>query len=193
MLKAKNKKNNNFKQNTIAGFAVLFAILLASFLITLGISIFSISLKEIQITTSTRDSQIAYYVADSARECALYYDNHGTFPACIDNNCDIIRASKTPTITCNGNPIKLTFTNPFPYPKTYSTGPIPIEKFFQASSSAILAPVSDIRITKTYNQGIITTMIEAFGHNTGVIGRRVERGIRTITEAGSGPSPVLPQ
>src|ERR1035437_7066542 len=104
----KNLKKKKDSKLRIA-FAVLFAVLLASFLITLGISIFNISLKEIQIVTSARDSQIAYYVADSARECALYWDiKKGVFPACLNDgggrplDC-AVSASTTLTVTCNGN------------------------------------------------------------------------------------------
>src|ERR1035437_6524026 len=84
------QKENKFKKIILVkskdGFALLFAVMIASFLITLGISIFSISLKEIQITTSVKDSQTAYYAADSARECALYSDIRlGLFPACLDD------------------------------------------------------------------------------------------------------------
>ena len=62
-------KNNNQK-----GFALLFAVLMSSLLLTVGLSIFSIALKELSISTSGRQSQYAFYAADSGRECALYWD-----------------------------------------------------------------------------------------------------------------------
>jgi len=169
-----------------SGFAVLFAVLLASFLITLGISIFSISLKEIQIVTSSRDSQIAYYAADSARECALYWDiKQGAFPACIDSTCDFyynpngdkITAINpiSAQITCNGIPVTLTFNKSSPTGPTYDAT---YSDFFKASSTALSTPISDIEITKTYN-GVVLTIIKALGHNTNILGRRVERGIQT--------------
>ncbi|MFH1626510.1 MAG: hypothetical protein ABH971_00150 [bacterium] len=49
--------------------------------------------------------------------------------------------------------------------------------FFQASSTLLSTPVADIRITKEFNSPNVITTIEARGHNTGIIGRRVERGI----------------
>lgn len=169
-------KQKNIKSN--AGFAILFSVLLASFLITLGISIFSISLKEIMITTSVRDSQIAYYIADSARECALYWDiKKGAFPACFNSDCSsqTNSADLINPITCNGNSISLSFDK---NGSTYSTSK---PDFFKASSSA-LSPVSDISISKTFNssKNRVVTTISAFGHNTGVLGRRVERGIQQI-------------
>ena len=177
----KKQKDINLRK----GFAVLFAVLLASFLITLGISIFSISLKEIQIATSARDSQIAYYVADSARECALYWDvKYAKFPACIDSDCKNfldINGEQVPATTpidvnimCNNNLAKLTFNKK---DLTYSAN---LNNFFyNASSSVISSPVADISITKVFNSStnVVETTIEARGHNTGIYGRRVERGI----------------
>lgn len=167
-----------------AGFAVLFSVMLASFLITLGISIFSISLKEIQITTSVRDSQVAYYAADSARECALYADvKLGAFPACIDSACteffdingDTVLATspRQVNVTCNNIPATLTFTKTG---TTYTSQKL--ENFFKASTLAS-APASDIRITKQFipATSLTKTTIETWGHNTQILGRRVERGI----------------
>jgi Tfp pilus assembly protein PilX len=175
------KKRKIFFMKSNKGFAVLFSVLLASFLITLGISIFSISLKEIQITTSVRDSQIAYYIADSARECALYWDvKQGAFPACLDSSCSTVSASTTPTITCNGNPITLTFVkNGLAY-STYNASNMSniVTNFFIASSTSSSTPVADIMIKKEFISPNVVTTIEARGHNTSILGRRVERGIR---------------
>lgn len=172
------------------GFAVLFSILLASFLITLGISIFSISLKEIQIATSARDSQIAYYIADSAKECALYWDvKFAKFPSCMDSTCatylDADGNSKSAdntinvtNVTCHNTPQTLSFVKD-QATLTYSAR---LNNFFLASSTSPSSPVSDIVINKTYNTGtnrVVTTII-AYGHNTGILGRRVERGIQQI-------------
>lgn len=181
----KKQKNIKFSQ----GFAVLFAVLLSSFLITLGISIFNISLKEIQITTSARDSQIAYYVADSARECAIYWDlKEGAFPVCSDSSCNQIRNANgdlidvgntyTSNIECNNTPISLTFD------KASTTFSVSKNDFFHASSTNLSAPVSDINIKNEYYPSIngVVTTIEARGHNTGIIGRRVERGITEIIQ-----------
>jgi Tfp pilus assembly protein PilX len=56
------------------GFALLFSVLIASLLLTIGLSIFSIALKELAISTATRQSIHAFYAADSGREYARYQD-----------------------------------------------------------------------------------------------------------------------
>lgn len=185
----------NLKSNR--AFAVLFSIMLASFLITLGISIFSISLKETSITTSVRDSQIAYYIADSARECALYWDvKKGAFPACLDSGCSTdtsVEALTIPSITCNGiNIIKAT-SNTDPDPTHLKISKLSgssvyqsniVTNFFKASSTSDIPPMADMSVIKEWvgddTTGYIRTTINTWGHNTGIIGRRVERGIKQV-------------
>lgn len=178
MIKFFIKKNNFKKESKNKGFAILFAVLLASFLVTLGISIFSISLKEIQITTSIRDSQIAYYVADSARECALYWDakKEGSFPVVLINEFE--NGEGRSDITCNGNPISLYFKKESP--NTYKSEVK--DPFFQASSTSSSTPTAKIQIIKIFNPDnqSVQTSIESYGYNTSIIGRRVERGIKTV-------------
>lgn len=182
--------NKKLNLKSKSGFALLFSVMLASFLITLGISIFSISLKEIQIATSVRDSQVSYYAADSARECALYADAKlAAFPTCLDSNCENIydidgnaipvlsNDVRTVNVTCNGISSPLIFRrNGLTYTSDKTL------KFFQASKDLDSSPAADISITKQFVQSTsrVVTTIDALGHNTKVIGRRVERGIRQI-------------
>lgn len=56
------------------GFTILLAALVASLVLGLGVSIFSIARKSITLSTMGRDSQFAFYAADTAAECALYWD-----------------------------------------------------------------------------------------------------------------------
>ncbi|MBI5004629.1 MAG: hypothetical protein HZC04_00370 [Candidatus Lloydbacteria bacterium] len=57
-----------------AGFVLLYAVLVASIALSVGLSIYSIALKELRISSSSRDSQLAFYAADAGTECALYWD-----------------------------------------------------------------------------------------------------------------------
>lgn len=56
------------------GFALLFSVLIASLLLSIGLSIFNITLKELAISTAIRHSVSAFYAADSGREQAIYND-----------------------------------------------------------------------------------------------------------------------
>lgn len=62
------------------GFTLMLATLIASLLLILGASMFGITRKEIILSSIGRDSQFAFYAADSGAECALYWDiRHDVF------------------------------------------------------------------------------------------------------------------
>jgi len=181
------QKNNSNKKNN-KGFAMLFAVLTSSLLVSIGVSILGISLKEIQIATSARDSQTAYYAADSARECALYWDiKQGAFPACFDSSCSNLGDEAVQVdIKCNGQNKTLTFSKQddgVTYQSTNASG----NKFFKYSTSNddLIQPEADVYVSKEYvsDSDSINTIIQTQGHNTGVVGRRVERGIRQINNS----------
>lgn len=61
------------------GYTLLFAVLVASVVLAIGISILNISKKEFLLSASARESTSAFYAADSGLECAVYFsDNFAT-------------------------------------------------------------------------------------------------------------------
>lgn len=64
-------QNNNKKR----GVAILFAILLVSIVLTVGLTLLNITLRQLVLSSLARESQFAFYAADSARNCARYYDS----------------------------------------------------------------------------------------------------------------------
>ncbi|KKU67536.1 MAG: hypothetical protein UX89_C0014G0006 [Parcubacteria group bacterium GW2011_GWA2_47_16] len=56
------------------GFALLFAILASSVLMSIGAAIWNIAFREVLLSSFGRESQSAFYVADTAIECAFYHD-----------------------------------------------------------------------------------------------------------------------
>jgi hypothetical protein len=56
------------------GFTLLLAALISSIVLSLGASIFLLAKKEVTLSSLGRDSQYAFYSADQAAECALYWD-----------------------------------------------------------------------------------------------------------------------
>ena len=59
------------------GFTLLVAVLISGVLLSVALAIFNITIKEILLSSSGRDSQFAFYAADSGAECALYWDQKG--------------------------------------------------------------------------------------------------------------------
>lgn len=132
------------------GFTLLLSVLIASLLLSIGLSIFNIALKELILSSSGRDSQFAFYAADSGTECALYWD--------IKESA--FSTTSPRTITCNNQNFEVgggessSFTMNFP-PEPYC------------------ATVSVLKQDEA-------TIIESRGYNTcsQQNPRRVERGIR---------------
>jgi len=56
------------------GFALLIAVVLTSVLLSVGLALLDIAYKQITLSSTARQSQYAFYAADSALECALYWD-----------------------------------------------------------------------------------------------------------------------
>jgi hypothetical protein len=56
------------------GFVLLFAVTLASIILAIALGIANISLKEAKFATSARDSNVAFFSADTGIDCALLYD-----------------------------------------------------------------------------------------------------------------------
>jgi len=69
--------NKKIKPNLVSGFTILFAVLVSSIVLALGLGIVAITMKEVQLSGAGRDSQLAFYAADSGAECAFYWDLKG--------------------------------------------------------------------------------------------------------------------
>lgn len=72
------KKLFNKKESNQKGFTLLFAILVSILILAVGASIISIALKQVILSGAGRESQYAFYAANTGLECALYWDLNGT-------------------------------------------------------------------------------------------------------------------
>ncbi len=59
------------------GFVLLYAVMTSTIVLAVGVSIISIALKQLAISSLGRESQYAFYAANTGAECALYWDFHG--------------------------------------------------------------------------------------------------------------------
>lgn len=71
----KNKKQGRGLQKIDSGFTLFVAMIVASLLLAVGFSIGNIILKQLILSGSGKDSQIAFYAADSGAECAQLWDD----------------------------------------------------------------------------------------------------------------------
>ncbi len=62
------------KHNQTRGFTLFVALVVSSMLLAVGFSLSNIILKQLIFSSSGKESQLAFYAADSGAECALYWD-----------------------------------------------------------------------------------------------------------------------
>ena len=56
------------------GFTLLLAAIVSSIVLSLGAAIYEIATKQIALSSLGRDSQLAFFAADTGAECALFWD-----------------------------------------------------------------------------------------------------------------------
>lgn len=169
------------KRNTKNGMALLIAVLVSAIVISIGAAIFSIVQKQTILSSLSRDSQFAFYAADTAAECALYWDSRYAYFAAT---------SSVPTgATCGGN----TLTVSWP-----SNGSYPFMPSFQYQANGLCTYVSIMKCNGTisnplsasgctadvvHNPPPIHTAIVAYGYNvpcsaTSTSPRVLQRAVR---------------
>lgn len=91
------------------GFVLLFAILISSVILAVGMGAFNISIRELKLSSAGRDSQVAFYWADTGSECVFYWERK--FPGLDDTPFQYMGELSTifasdPTIVCVGQDIR---------------------------------------------------------------------------------------
>lgn len=56
------------------GFLLILSLIIISIVLSIGLGVFFIVIRELQLASAGRDSQIAFHAADSGIECARYWD-----------------------------------------------------------------------------------------------------------------------
>lgn len=178
------------------GFALLFAVLVSSIVISIGATIISISIRQTLLSSTSRESQFAFYAANTGLECAFYWDN-AVLPADVTGKVFHIDEeeliSEIGNVSCAGGNIitGVGFGDPFANPWVVTGDNNNRTKTFKvviqnkASGGDIIpitrATCAEVLVRKTLDDdsGVITTKIESKGYNTCDITspRTVERGI----------------
>ena len=142
-------KNKNKK-----GFALLYAIFTSSIILAIAIGVSSIAYKEVVFGTSAKDANDAFYAADSASECALFFDK--------TDNANNSYVGNGPRPECNGS-IVSTFTQ-------YGASPdqlISTFKVFNFGSAS--NPNACANVTVLKHQLLPDTTITAVGYNNATV------------------------
>ena len=95
------------------GFAILYAILMVSIVLTISLTLLDISYKQLVLSSINKESKLAYYAAINAFDCATYWDNFA-FPhkpfGYFEGGSFFSPTSPDPgKINCTGVPFTATF------------------------------------------------------------------------------------
>ncbi len=101
------KKNNFYNKK---GFTLIFAILISSLLVGIGIAITNLAIRQLSIASVSRESQLAFYAADAGAECALYWDIHGKTLSPIFYFSSVYDPNQVGTLYCGSSSATLTST-----------------------------------------------------------------------------------
>jgi Tfp pilus assembly protein PilE len=185
--------------NTKSGFTLLFSILVATMVVSIGATIISIAIRQTILSGTSRESQYAFYAANTVLECAHYWDTanrtelggKSVFPAPGVTPAEILiisSDSESSSVTCSGVNIITGAENDGKgierdgsENSNEATFYLKIKNQVPSLSTAFpeYTYCAEATVKKTNDSGTIKTTIEAKGYNTcdTTNVRRVERGL----------------
>ncbi|MAZ67603.1 hypothetical protein CL652_02435 [bacterium] len=153
----------------------MLAALVASLLTALGLAMFSIAQKEVVLSSLGRDSQFAFYAADTGAECALLWD----FKYDAFATSTVYSSTSTPA-TCAGQQLQ-------DFPTPYETGnPDGVFGLGGTYSSTFWFEPNGycVYVTVTKQDTNSRTIVESLGYSTPCSQpdhpRRLERAVRAV-------------
>lgn len=72
-----NKRLTQYRACSGSGFVILFAVTLSAVLLAIALGVANIALKEVKFSTSAKDTNEAFFAADTGTESALFQDKNG--------------------------------------------------------------------------------------------------------------------
>ncbi len=179
----------NFQHNNKKGFTILYAMLVSSLLLSIGLGIYGILIKDLILSSAASNSQIAIFAADSGLECALYWDLKG--PSSGPTVGQSIFATSSDSIAYTGigsqPPAVCAYVPNIMPPTSVSTTPtsavtiitIYLNHIAGGNTADTTGSCAIVSITKNNVSSLITTTVDSRGYNTCTASnpRRVERGL----------------
>lgn len=177
------------------GIALLMSVLVSSIFFVIAAAVFKIAFIEYTLSSTGKDSQFAFYAADTGAECALYWDSNypsnaqdssgsafnvgsqavSSDPVAFEdsNRQNILGIGNGPSLTlikCLGADVV-----------SFSQGGDTRDTKFELNSGSVCANVD---VQKRENSGSLVTTIISKGYNTCNVSspRRVERTLKVTIE-----------
>lgn len=150
------------------GFTLFFALLVSSLALAIGVAIYDITLRELQLSEAATQSQYAVYAADTGAECALYWDNKYSAGNSNGGSKSAFATSSTDTqipasgVICGGQDIAATAVTAGTWPQSSSASSATTT--FTMLGATTAAPCSVVYIYKSGNPSV--TNVVSHGYNT---------------------------
>lgn len=172
------------------GSVLILALIMASILLSVGMGISNIALKEIKLSSIGNESGKAFYMADTGAECALYWDTRSV--AVIEDVTSVGAVRQYVFATSSGSlaisvvensDIKcfngVDITDP-PWHITYRTSPDSAITTFELKDVDLTKPCVIVEVSKIdTGGGVFSTTIDSRGRSScDTNPRRVERGLK---------------
>ncbi len=135
MKKEKSKKNK--------GFVLLFTVVLSSVVFAIALGIANVLYKEIRFGTSAKNTNDAFFAADTGAECALYNDK--------STSQSFVQNGSTGTVQCMGTTIAI-------------SGAYPVWDFIVSGLGSSGEGCAKVRVNKTFSPN---TSLISKGYNNG--------------------------
>ncbi|MES2436586.1 MAG: hypothetical protein V4519_01105 [Patescibacteria group bacterium] len=158
------------------GFTIFFALLVVGLVLGVGVSISSLSQKQIVLSYFSKQSQAAFYAADTGGECARFWDIKNP-----DNpgESKFLSYNGSTSISCGNQSIvvnRIAGTEPELFISNFK---IALKNTNLSSIDSVYSYCADVTVTKNLQTG--ETQIASRGHNLDcnapVSARKVERAI----------------
>ncbi|MEK7622040.1 MAG: hypothetical protein AAB415_02565 [Patescibacteria group bacterium] len=168
-----------YRSSNSRGFAILYAVLMVSIVLTISLTLLDISYKQLVLSSINKESKIAYYAAVSALSCVNYWDkvvnnsNVNYYPFGYFSGQTLVPppSNESKLIACAGSPsFKVAMTNPvsgqhlFTFPINFEGDAYAMVKVLKIDGQ--LSPIVESK-----------TLIQVDGFNTPNGSRRVQRSI----------------
>ena len=62
-----------YRAQSKSGFALIMSLIVVGVVVSIGLSILEISVKQVRLSTNARDSEVAFHAANAGMECARYW------------------------------------------------------------------------------------------------------------------------
>lgn len=153
--------NKTLKNNKKGGYAILFTVAIVAVISMITIGLSNATYKQIILSSVARDSAKAFYEADIASECSLYFENNELYNTYTSGS----------SFSCGGHSLLYTMKPKVSNVTTYEFEP----ENYVASAKCFYSSVK-----KTEGEDYISTVIETRGYNICDANniRTVERAIR---------------